>query len=56
MPVQMLCPNLKCRKLLVVPDEQGRRVSGMIVEAEAYLGIADRAAHSYGGRRTPRNR
>jgi LSD1 subclass zinc finger protein len=21
MPVQMLCPNLKCRKILSVPDE-----------------------------------
>jgi len=42
-------------KLLVVPDENGRRVSGMVVETEAYLGIADRAAHSYGGRRTARN-
>ena len=42
-------------KLIVVPDSQGRRVSGMIVETEAYLGEIDRAAHSYGGRRTPRN-
>ena len=42
-------------KLLVVPDESGRRVSGMIVETEAYLGVTDRAAHSFGGRRTPRN-
>ena len=42
-------------KLIVVPDEQGRRVSGMIVETEAYLGTTDRAAHSYGGRRTQRN-
>ena len=42
-------------KLLVVPDGSGRRVSGMIVEVEAYLGVSDRAAHSYGGRRTPRN-
>jgi len=41
-------------KLLVVPDEAGNRVSGMIVETEAYLGIADRAAHSFGGRRTQR--
>lgn len=42
-------------KLLVVPDERGERVSGMIVEVEAYCGIEDRAAHSYGGRRTARN-
>jgi DNA-3-methyladenine glycosylase len=42
-------------KLLVIPDENGRRVSGMIVEVEAYLGVADRAAHSHGGRRTARN-
>jgi len=42
-------------KLIVVPDESGRRVSAMIVETEAYLGEGDRAAHSYAGRRTPRN-
>ncbi len=42
-------------KLLVVPDEYGNRVSGMIVETEAYLGTTDRAAHSFGGRRTARN-
>jgi DNA-3-methyladenine glycosylase len=29
-------------------------VSGMIVETEAYLGITDKGAHSYGGRHTPR--
>lgn len=42
-------------KLVVVPDEEGRRVSGAIVEVEAYCGISDRGAHSYGGRRTARN-
>ncbi len=42
-------------KLLVVPDESGGRVSGMIVETEAYLGEIDKAAHSFGGRRTDRN-
>ena len=41
-------------KLLVVPARGGRRVSGIIVEAEAYRGPQDRAAHSFGGRRTKR--
>ena len=41
-------------KLLVVPDEEGRRISGMIVEVEAYRGPEDRASHAYGGRRTNR--
>ena len=41
-------------KTLVVPTESGTRVSGMIVETEAYLGIEDKAAHSYGNRRTKR--
>ena len=41
-------------KLLVVASEKGERVSGMIVEVEAYLGERDKAAHSYGGRRTKR--
>ena len=41
-------------KLLVVPTNNGERVSGIIVETEAYRGPLDRAAHSYGGRRTKR--
>jgi DNA-3-methyladenine glycosylase len=41
-------------KLLVVPASNGTRVSGMIVEAEAYRGPQDRASHAYGGRRTNR--
>ena len=41
-------------KLLVVPHKSGKRVSGMIVEVEAYRGPEDRASHAYGGRRTRR--
>ncbi len=33
----------------------GSRLTGTIVETEAYLGVMDRAAHSYGGRRTRKN-
>jgi DNA-3-methyladenine glycosylase len=41
-------------KLLVVPTTNRKRVSGMIVEVEAYRGPEDRASHAYGGRRTKR--
>ncbi|MGH9967404.1 MAG: DNA-3-methyladenine glycosylase [Pyrinomonadaceae bacterium] len=41
-------------KLLVVPAPDGTRVSGIIVETEAYRGPLDRASHAYGGRRTRR--
>ncbi len=39
---------------LVVPAPDGTRVSGIIVETEAYRGPQDRASHAYGGRRTNR--
>jgi len=41
-------------KLLVVPTSDGSRVSGIIVETEAYRGPQDRASHAFGGRRTKR--
>src|SRR5438270_13223043 len=41
-------------KRLVVPNRSGARVSGIIVETEAYRGPEDRASHAYGGRRTNR--
>src|SRR5207249_3965758 len=43
-------------RLLVVPATDGTRVSGIIVETEAYRGPQDRASHAHGGRRTDRTR
>jgi len=42
--------------LLVVAGPGGQRVSGTIVETEAYRGPEDRASHAFGGRRTSRTR
>jgi DNA-3-methyladenine glycosylase len=39
---------------MLVHEENGQKISVRIVETEAYMGVADRAAHSYGGKRTPR--
>lgn len=39
---------------LLVHEVNGKRLCAKIVEAEAYMGITDQAAHSYGGRRTSR--
>ncbi|WP_143323840.1 DNA-3-methyladenine glycosylase [Clostridium sp. BL-8] len=39
---------------VLVHEVNGERISAKIVEAEAYMGITDRAAHSYGGKRTQR--
>ena len=39
---------------ILVHIVNGKKLSGRIVETEAYRGITDKAAHSYGGRRTKR--
>jgi DNA-3-methyladenine glycosylase len=41
---------------ILVFERDGVTLAGRVVEAEAYLGIRDRAAHSFGGRRTARNK
>lgn len=49
--------RLVARDLLgctLVRDFNGRRLSGRIVETEAYLGVKDAGAHTFGGRRTAR--
>lgn len=54
-----LQPTLKVSKELLgkflVHEYRGRKISGMIVETEAYSGPRDRASHAYGGKITPRN-
>jgi DNA-3-methyladenine glycosylase len=51
-------PTLKVARELVgayiVRSTNGRRISAMIAETEAYKGPRDAASHAYGGRRTPR--
>lgn len=48
-----LARRLLGQRLVRVID--GVRLAGTIVETEAYLGAEDRAAHTFGGRRTARN-
>ncbi len=53
-------PTLKVAKDLlgkyIVRVEKGKKLLGKIIETEAYLGPKDRAAHSYNGKVTPRNK
>jgi DNA-3-methyladenine glycosylase len=40
---------------IIVTNFEGAVTSGRIVETEAYIGISDKASHSFGGRRSARN-
>ncbi|NKB87257.1 MAG: DNA-3-methyladenine glycosylase [Acidobacteria bacterium] len=51
-------PRVVARALLgqrLIHQTSAGRSAGLIVETEAYLGVRDRAAHTFGGRRTERN-
>lgn len=52
-PTAAITKDLLGRPLIFKTKEQS--LGGYIVEAEAYLGKKDRAAHSYGGHRSPAN-
>ena len=51
-PVAVARRLLGQRLVVVQPD--GERLAGLIVETEAYLGVKDKAAHTYGWRKTER--
>jgi DNA-3-methyladenine glycosylase len=40
---------------IIITKFDGTVTSGMIVETEAYIGLTDKASHSYNGKRTARN-
>lgn len=40
---------------IIITRFDGKITSGRIVETEAYVGLTDKASHSFGGRRTSRN-
>lgn len=53
-PAEVVARDLLGR--LLVRDLEGERLIVRVIEVEAYLGAGDAAAHTYGGRRTPRVR
>lgn len=53
-PADIVAKDLLGKKIVrILPG--GENLEGIIRETEAYLGISDKASHSYGGRRTKRN-
>jgi len=53
-------PTLRIAKLLlgkyIIRKMGKKKLIGKIIETEAYIGPQDKAAHSYGGKITPRNK
>lgn len=47
--------NALLGQILVRRLDNGKELAGRIIEVEAYLGVEDKACHTYGGRRTKRN-
>ena len=39
---------------ILIHEVDGQKIMAKIVETEAYMGLEDKAAHSYNGKRTPR--
>ncbi len=54
-PVVLAKALLGQRLVRVLDDRKRTRLAGTIVEVEAYLGVKDKAAHTYNGRRSERN-
>ena len=40
---------------IIITHFDGQITSGRIVETEAYIGLVDKASHSFAGKRTARN-
>lgn len=53
-PTQTVAQKLLGKVL--VRSYQGNRLAGLITETESYMGKEDKAAHVYGGKKTPRNK
>ncbi len=54
-PIPLARALLGQRLVRTLDPQNNTRLAGTIVEVEAYLGEIDKAAHTFGNRRTPRN-
>lgn len=53
-PTEVVAQKLLGKKITRI--WRGQKLSGIIVETEAYLGLKDKAAHAYGGKKTERTK